>query len=67
MNTLTKLQVAAGLAAVIALPMIYFGLHNGSAALPWTGIMLFLLAMLVTPTVRILPSGWINGQECADV
>lgn len=67
MNTLTKLQVVAGLTAVIALPMIYYGLHNGSAALPWTGIALFLMAMMVTPTVRILPSAWINGEECSDV
>ena len=67
MNTLTKLQVVAGLTAVIALPMIYLGLHNGNATLPWLGITLFLMAMLVPPTARILPAAWINGEEYADV
>lgn len=67
MNTLTKLQVAAGITAVIALPLIYFGLNNGSTALPWTGIVLFLMAMLVTPTARILPSARINREEYSDV
>ncbi len=62
MNTLTKLQVVAGIAAVIALPLMYFGLHNGSTAMPWLGLVLFLLAMLVTPVLRVLPSRLINGD-----
>lgn len=62
MNNSTKLQVVAGIAAVIALPLMYFGLQNGSTAMPWLGIALFLLAMLVTPTLRVLPSH-LNGMK----
>lgn len=62
MNIMTKLQVVAGITAVIALPLMYFGLQNGSTAMPWIGITLFLLAMLVTPALRVLPSHLIPGK-----
>lgn len=67
MNTLIKMQVIAGFTAVIALPIMYLGLHNGSTVLPWLGIALFLLAMLVTPAVRILPSHLITEKDYSDV
>lgn len=67
MNLVTKLQILAGLMAVIALPLMYSGLHNGSVTVPWLGIVLFLMAMLVTPILRILPARLTAGKECADV
>ena len=62
MNNTVKLQVIAGVTAVIALPLMYLGLHNGSTTMPWLGITLFLLAMLVTPALRVLPSHLIAGK-----
>ena len=67
MNTTTKLQVVAGIFAVVALPLLYFGLHEGSTTLPWLGLTLFLIAMMITPLLRILPSDLSYHDEANDV
>ena len=63
MNTQTKLQVCAGLGAVIALPIIYFGLGAGGTFLPWLGLALFGASMMVTPLLRVLPSSFDEDRD----
>lgn len=63
MNTQTKLQVCAGLGAVIALPIIYFGLNSDGRLLPWLGIALFGASMMVTPLLRVLPSSLYEDRD----
>lgn len=56
MNIETKLQICAGAGAIVALPLMYVGLHNGTTALAGAGLALFFLSMLVTPILRLRPT-----------
>lgn len=56
MNTQCKLQICAGIGAVSALPLIYLGLKMGGTGVPWLGVVLFGLSMMVTPVLRVMPS-----------
>ncbi len=54
MNMETKLQICAGVGAVIALPLLYIGLKQDVVALAGTGLVIFGASMLVTPILRLL-------------
>lgn len=56
MNWETKLQICAGLGAVLALPLLYIGLKQDTAALAVLGLAVFGASMLVTPVLRLLPT-----------
>lgn len=45
--------IIAGVAALIAAPLIYLGLQNQTNTLLATGFGLFTFAMLITPLIRI--------------
>ncbi|MEO9148676.1 MAG: hypothetical protein ABI212_04765 [Burkholderiaceae bacterium] len=53
----TKLQVLAGIGAVVALPLLYVGLKGGITALSEVGLAIFAASMLVTPALRLIPKG----------
>ncbi len=55
MNIRTKLQICAGVGAVIALPLLYVGFKQDVAALAALGLAVFGASMLVTPVLRLLP------------
>jgi hypothetical protein len=63
MNMTTRLQVIAGVASVIALPVIYFGLRAGGTSAPVYGLALFFCAMTITPLLRVLPTDFSSGEE----
>lgn len=54
MNIETKLQICAGVGAVIALPLIYIGLKQDLSGLAGLGLAVFGASMLVTPILRLL-------------
>ena len=45
--------IIAGLAALIAVPLIYLGLEQGSSALVVAGFCFFTLGMLISPMMRL--------------
>ncbi len=45
--------IIAGVAALVAVPLIYLGLKNEASAMLMVGFGLFTLGMLVTPIMKI--------------
>lgn len=55
MTTIVRIQSAAGIGTVAALPLIYIGATRDIPALTVLGFVLFAISMLITPAMRFLP------------
>jgi uncharacterized membrane protein YiaA len=58
--------IVAGLAALIAVPLIYMGLQNGTDTLVIVGFCLFTLGMIISPVMRIAKDRKEKSQAKAD-
>jgi uncharacterized membrane protein len=45
--------IVAGLAALLAVPLIYMGLQNETEALVVAGFCLFTIGMIISPMIRL--------------
>lgn len=45
--------IVAGLAALLAVPLIYLGLQDGSGAMVVAGFCFFTLGMIISPVMRL--------------
>ena len=56
MNKQTRVQIAAAIGTLIAVPLLYVGLQSGSGALAVVGFAVFTVSMLATPAMKITTS-----------
>lgn len=57
-----KLQIIAGIGAILSLPMIYIGLTAGGGSLALLGLGIFVASMLVTPVLKLLPYDFTEAE-----
>lgn len=55
MNRTARIQTWAGLATIVALPLLYLGATNELLPVTVLGLVVFTAGMLITPTLRFLP------------
>lgn len=55
MNRTARIQTWAGLATIVALPLLYLGAMNELLPVTVIGLVVFTAGMLITPALRFLP------------